>query len=177
MFQNWLVSSSSSVLLVHGVPGRGKSSILSAVVDHLVPKAQSNPPSAPCAYFYCAASPFEPDRATASKILRSIIRQLTVDSNKCTVNQVALSVYDRETLKAHKWRTEPPKLGIVDCVTLLSDLTAVNPAYIAIDELDSVERAKVLEALQPVISRSPSVVNVFITSRDMRICEIFWEMP
>lgn len=168
-FQDWLASSSSSFLLLQGIPGSGKSSIFSAIVDNLLPKTQSNPPLAPCAYFYCSSASFELDRANANSILRSIVRQLSVNSDTGHVSQVVLPVYDKAIEEAKKRRTDPAKLTIDACVNLLLDLTATNPAYIAIDavdELSSEDRATLLEALRAITDRATSIVKIFVTSRD-----------
>lgn len=172
-FKDWLVSSSSSILLLHGVRGCGKSTAFSAVVDHLLPQRQphANTPlasaTAPCAYFYCQNSPSERDRASPSCILRSIVRQLAVNTVDGMVNQVVLSAYDREVRLAP--RDDPSKPTIEESITLILDLTAPNPAYIcidAVDELADADRASLVESLQLVVSQSASVVKVLFTSRD-----------
>ncbi|KAF4880032.1 Ankyrin repeat and KH domain-containing protein 1 [Colletotrichum siamense] len=53
-YQNWQSSSSCSLLLVHGIPGAGKSTLSSVVVDALLESASNTPDHAPFSFFYCA---------------------------------------------------------------------------------------------------------------------------
>ncbi|GMF75474.1 unnamed protein product [Aspergillus oryzae] len=172
-FQQWEASSSSSLLVLHGVPGCGKSTIFSACVDHFrppTPPSQQIPvPTAPCAYFYCAESPAQPDRASPENVMRSIVRQLAVSPKDGAIDQGVLSVYERELQEAKAIKTDVRALSFEECIALILDLTMVNPAYIAVDavdELQAQDRATLLEGLRRVISDSASVVKIFITSRD-----------
>jgi hypothetical protein len=170
-FNDWLILSSSSILLLHGVRECGKSTALSAVIDHLVPQPHATMTSAtpPCAYFYCQHLPSEPDRASPNCILRSIVRQLAINPMDGAVNQVALSAYDREVRSAQKTRDDPREPTVAESITLILDLTSSNPAYIcidAVDELSHADRASLVGSLQRVVSESASVVKVLLTSRD-----------
>ncbi len=170
-FNDWLISSSSSVLLLHGVRGCGKSTAFSAVVDNLLPQPHANMTlaTAPCAYFYCQHSPSEPDRASPSCILRSIVRQLAISPVDGAVNQVVSSAYARELRSIQRTRDDPSKPTVDESITLILGLTSSNPAYIcidAVDELPDADRASLVESLQRVVSQSASVVKVLFTSRD-----------
>ncbi|KAH6847603.1 ankyrin repeat-containing domain protein [Chaetomium sp. MPI-CAGE-AT-0009] len=169
-FRDFLSSSSSSILLLHGVRGCGKSTAFSAVVDHLLPQPQPNTAaSPPCAYFYCQNSPSEPERASPACILRSLVRQLAIIPVNGAVKQVVVSAYEKETKVALKTREEPSKPTVDECIRHILDLTSANPAYIcldAVDELSEPDRACVIEALRRVVSESASVVKVFLTARD-----------
>ncbi|KAI6081499.1 hypothetical protein F4821DRAFT_26052 [Hypoxylon rubiginosum] len=168
-FQQWLAASFSSVLLIHGVRGCGKSTLFSAVIDCFLRQPGTGPPPAPCAYFYCANILSEPARAAPDEILRSIVRQLSVDLNDGTIDQHVLSAYDARTKDARKNEIGLAKLEVSECVSLLQNLTTNNPAYIAIDNIDELyeeDRAKLLEALEQVAAGSTSVIKVLLTSRD-----------
>jgi hypothetical protein len=169
-FKSFLISSSSSILLLHGVRGCGKSSAFSAVVDYLLPQPQANPAtSPPCAYFYCQNSPSEPERASPGCILRSVVRQLAISPVDGAVNQVVVSAHEKEARVAQKMREDPSEPNVDECIRLTLDLTSANPAYIcidAVDELSETDRATLVEALHRVVSESASVVKVFLTSRD-----------
>lgn len=168
-FRDWISSSSSSILLLHGIRGGGKSTVFSVVVDQLFPHQGYPSPTPPCGFFYCQNSPSEPSRALASSILRSIVRQLSVNPSDGSVHQEVVSTYEKETAAAQKARIEPGKLNIDGCVALILSITSTNPVYIAIDavdELEETERAVLVEALQQIIALSASVVKVFLTSRD-----------
>lgn len=82
VYRAWNNSSSSSILLLNGIPGSGKSNICSAVIDsHLARGQQANAPAAPVAYYYCVSCDFEPERAKPDDVMRSILRQLTVSTS------------------------------------------------------------------------------------------------
>ncbi|KAF7623454.1 hypothetical protein AFLA_014304, partial [Aspergillus flavus NRRL3357] len=126
-FQQWEASSSSSLLVLHGVPGCGKSTIFSACVDHFrapTPPSQQIPvPTAPCAYFYCAESPAQPDRASPENVMRSIVRQLAVSPKDGAIDQGVLSVYERELQEAKAIKTDVRGLSFEECIALILDLT------------------------------------------------------
>jgi predicted ATPase len=61
IFQDWRSESASSVLWLHGIPGSGKTKLVSLVSDEL----RSN---VHVAYFYCMRNPAEPERAECDKL-------------------------------------------------------------------------------------------------------------
>lgn len=174
LFQQWESSSESSVLVLHGVRGSGKSTTFSAAVDHLrqrpTPASSSSPTfPAPCAYFYCADSPSQPERAAPEHVIRSVLRQLAVGPQNGTINQAVLSIYRRELKEAEKARMDPRELALGESIRLILDMTMANPAYIAIDAVDELrdhDRATLVESLQRLVAESASVVKILITSRD-----------
>ncbi|KAK3292927.1 uncharacterized protein B0H64DRAFT_464707 [Chaetomium fimeti] len=145
-FRDFLISSSSSILLLHGVRGCGKSTAFSAIVDHLLPQPQANTAaSPPCAYFYCQKLASEPERASPACILRSLVKQLAI-------------IPGNEARVAQETREEPSKPTVDECIRHILDLTSANPAYICIDAVD--------ELSEPDRACSASVVKVFLTARD-----------
>ena len=72
--RDWKYSSSSSMLTLHGIPGCGKSTIASAVIDSLMSTGDTT--FTPLAYFYCARNTFEVERSIQDEIMKSIVRQL-----------------------------------------------------------------------------------------------------
>lgn len=169
VYRDWLQSSSPSILLVHGVRGCGKSSIFSVAVDQLLVNSQSNARTLPCAYYYCADSPSEPDRAAPDAILRSILRQLAIDQNKATIEPKVWSAYERFVASAEKDRIDLARLEVRECVALILELTTSNLAYIALDAIDELReeyRFVLIEALQRIVDESAGIVKLLLTSRD-----------
>lgn len=74
-YMNWRKSRQPSLLWLHGIPGSGKSKLVSLVVDTLRENGL-NAQSEPLAYVYCTRSTSEPQRTESEHILRSILRQL-----------------------------------------------------------------------------------------------------
>lgn len=70
-YADWLASSCSSVLLLHGIIGSGKSTLTSLVIDTLSQLAAQYPAPAPLAFFYCANSDWERNRASADTVMRT----------------------------------------------------------------------------------------------------------
>lgn len=78
-FTKWSNSSSSSILLVHGVPGSGKSTLTSKVVDQFLVGRSAHTNPAPFAYFYCSSSVTEQERSQPENIMRCAL----FDSSRC----------------------------------------------------------------------------------------------
>ncbi|KAI4594346.1 hypothetical protein KJ359_008370 [Pestalotiopsis sp. 9143b] len=94
-YKTWHNSSSSAILLLHGIQGSGKSNICSAVIDFFLAERASNPTTAPLAYFYCADCEFESERGQAGNVMRSILRQLAVtDTGDPMVRDISLSDFE-----------------------------------------------------------------------------------
>jgi len=62
-FVEWLGSSTSSILWLHGIPGSGKSMLVARVIDYLQRRNESDSNPAPIAYFYCARNTNERERS------------------------------------------------------------------------------------------------------------------
>lgn len=75
-YRTWWNGSSSSILLLHGCLGAGKTNLASAVVDSLLENS-SEDGFAPVAYFYCSKNGAESERSDPDEIMRSILRQMT----------------------------------------------------------------------------------------------------
>lgn len=167
-FHAWNSSSSSEILLLHGVRGCGKSTIASFVVDHFQ-KPSNIPATSPatCAYFFCDDSDAEPERGNATSILRGLIRQLAVSPGSRSIDQALLLLYERQLEASQNIRMDVPRLNIEECFSTLLDLTATNPAYIVIDAIDQLgqdERAVLVETMKKLIDQSASIIKVFFTS-------------
>ncbi|KAB2575166.1 hypothetical protein DBV05_g6187 [Lasiodiplodia theobromae] len=160
----WRATSSSSILLLHGIPGCGKSMLASRVVDLLLSERAGNPITAPFAYFYCADYEAEPERGQPDKILRSIVRQLTVSAQpQRKVRDAVLSEYERRRAEAELDGFEAKTLQVNDCVRLILDVTNSNPVTIVVDAVDEVKeqgRYELLHALSQIISSANNVTKV-----------------
>jgi ankyrin repeat protein/DNA polymerase III delta prime subunit len=169
-YRNWKSSSSSSILLLHGIPGSGKSTICSAVVDSLLGERAANHLAAPAAYFYCADCQFEPERSQSAELMRSILRQLTItSSSQPLVSGIILSEFQRRLAQSRVDGMEMRKLTVQDCTRLILEVTATDSVTIVIDALDEIkehDRPVLINALQDIVVGSPSVVKVFLTSRN-----------
>lgn len=169
-YLSWKRSSTSSMLLLHGTVGSGKTSLVSAVVDSFFRESSGRVSPAPFAYFYCAKNAFELERADPDEIMRSIVRQLTFSEDaQRNVHKTLLADYERRQAEAKIDGFDVPRLRVAECIRLILDITDSNPAAIIIDAVDEAQesrRHELLDALNRITKESASVVKIFITSRD-----------
>ncbi|KAM0212490.1 hypothetical protein ACHAQD_009791 [Fusarium lateritium] len=153
-YRGWLHSASSSTLFVHGVRGCGKSSILSVAIKKLLGERQKDPTRLSVAYFYCSGARSEADRVNPDAILRSILSQVAVDQQTKTIDPTIVS----------------------DCLQLLHQITSKKTTIIvldAVDELQSQDRSKLIQAVKSLTQGSDGLVKVLISSRnDTQIKEL-----
>ena len=169
-YRNWRNTSSSSIFLLHGIIGSGKTSLTSTVVDSFLQESSGQASPAPVAYFYCTRNSAETERSNPDEILRSILRQLTVSHGSSSqVHERVLQEYERRQAVAKVDGFEVTRLKAAECVRLILDTTATNPATVIIDAVDEIQpnsRHVLLNALVQIVQSSMSVVKVFVTSRD-----------
>ena len=169
-YLHWSNTSTSSIFLLHGIMGSGKTSLASVVIGSFLQKSSGQTLTAPIAYFYCTRNSAETERSNPDEILRSILRQLTItNGSSSTVQERILIEYERRQAMAKLDGFEVTRLQAAECVNLILDTTAANPATIvidAVDEIPSSSRHILLSALTQVVQESSSVVKVLVTSRD-----------
>ena len=170
-YLHWSNSSTSSIFLLHGIMGSGKTSLASTVIgSFLQEKSSGQTLPAPIAYFYCTRNSAETERSDPDEIMRSILRQLTItNGSSSTIQERILIEYERRQAMAKLDGFEVTRLQAAECVSLIVDTTAANPATIvvdAVDEIPSSSRHILLSALTQVVQESLSVVKVLVTSRD-----------
>lgn len=92
-YRTWEPSQASCILWLHGIPGSGKSKLVSVVVNHLLKviaheNADVDSPEREIslAYFYCEKNRAEADRSDPDNILRCILKQLAISSVKVSLS-------------------------------------------------------------------------------------------
>lgn len=169
VFVEWHSTSSSSLLLLHGISGSGKTTLCSVVVDSLLTAATNTPLAAPMGYFYCTGPEFEKPRASPDDIMRTILGQLAQDlTEKRKIRDFLWAEYERQSAKPRVDGLAPPKLRLRDCVRLILELAEQDPLTIVIDALDSIgeeERPKLVGALREIVTKADNVV------KDLGHCE------
>lgn len=170
-FEDWATSSTSSILLIHGIPGSGKSTLCSAIIDTLIAAASKEPLAAPFAFVYCADSEAERERSSPDDILRSILRQLAISgrSNSPEVRASLLSSYEQRAAQAKIDGMPMPKLRTSECLRLILDLAAEDPLTIVVDAVDEIkkdDRHTLLDALSQLVASADNAIKVLLTSRD-----------
>ncbi|KAI4117701.1 MAG: hypothetical protein LQ345_002125 [Seirophora villosa] len=168
-YVDWKASSISSILWIHGIPGSGKSKLLSTVVQGLIEgKAQPIPTSA-VAYFYCTRDTAEPQRADPDEVMRAVLKQLACFNASQPIHPAVMREYDKRKKDADEDGLDPLQLSLHDCNDLVLEITDQLPAIIiidALDECDPLRRHKLLKALRHIVVKSNNLVKVLVSSRD-----------
>lgn len=167
-YLQWKRSSVSSILLLHGTLGSGKTMLASSVIASTLAEHAGQPFPVAFGYFYCARNAYEIERSDPDEIMRSIIRQLALLPQDQTIRDPVVAEYERRQATAELDGFDIPKLRISECLQIVLDLTASNPAVIVIDALDECQdlrRYDLLQALIRIVQDSSSVVKIFVTSR------------
>ncbi|ROW04889.1 hypothetical protein VMCG_04769 [Cytospora schulzeri] len=168
-YMEWHNTSSSSLLLLHGIPGCGKTTLCSVVVDALLTTAANNPSAAPFGYFYCANTQSEKTRASSDNVMRTLLGQLALSPTEPRkIQELLCSEYDRQSALARIDGLDLPKLHTRDCTRLILDLAEKDPLTIVIDSVDSMDEEDqivFLSSLRHIVAKSDNVVKIFITSR------------
>ena len=167
LFIEWGQSNVSSILWLHGIPGSGKTRLISRIIDVMLDERRSG--QSPTAFFYCARSTAEPERGKPAEILGAILRQLCSSKPDRPIRGPVAKEYEIRKQKADEDCSRVKKLSVEDCTRLILKLTKDNPATIVIDALDECDeetRHELLEALDMVISNSTELVKVLVSSRD-----------
>ncbi|OQE31088.1 hypothetical protein PENFLA_c002G03105 [Penicillium flavigenum] len=166
----WKGSSSSSIFLLYGIPGSGKTCLTSAVVDNYLRERTLNSLSAPMAYYYCGDSRFGRSWADPDEVMRSLARQFAiVDRERLKVHESITLEYARREAEAKLDGFEKPRLRATECTNLILNILGANPAVIIVDGVDEVEehrRHELLNELIRIRDESASVVKVFLSSRE-----------
>ncbi|GKT80505.1 ankyrin repeat protein [Colletotrichum tofieldiae] len=176
-FTDWLSLSSSSILILHGIPGCGKTSLASLVIDSYQAAFACPPrPVAPVAYFYCSQSTSEPERSDAREILRSLVRQIATGhktagqtSSPLIVHASVMTEFERRQAQAARDGFDTERLSASECVNIIRTFTASEPLTIIVDATDEVAEDDLdilVRALQDVVRQSDNVTKILLTNRD-----------
>ncbi|KAI9040339.1 uncharacterized protein KD926_008296 [Aspergillus affinis] len=161
---HWGQSSVSSILWLHGIPGSGKTKLVSTVINSIQQHS-----TAPVAYFYCNRSNAEGERSMPREIIRAILRQLASSDPDVPIKEPVVREYESRKKHAEKDGSSLSELAIEDCTKLIREITKSNPATIIIDALDECDQLacyELLDALHEIVAESEEVVKVFVSSRD-----------
>jgi len=115
-------------------------------------------------YFYCKRD--EPDLQDPTKIMQSLVKQLSVQLPGYGVPKPITDEYEKREKNAFSSR----HLSFQECQNLTVSLLDIYPrttiAIDALDEIDRQSRKPFLEALNTIAQASKSLVKIFVSSRD-----------
>lgn len=110
-FGEWMNRSTSSILWLHGIPGSGKSMLIAHVIEFLQNRSIDE---GGLAYFYCARSANEPERADPVELLRCLVEQMSCLSEDEPIQTPVVKAYKGRKKEARGRTSE--KLGMEECV-------------------------------------------------------------
>uniref|UniRef100_A0A0W0FZH6 Nephrocystin 3-like N-terminal domain-containing protein n=1 Tax=Moniliophthora roreri TaxID=221103 RepID=A0A0W0FZH6_MONRR len=163
VYKDWKNSNNSSLLWLHGIPGAGKSKLVSIVVKDLQQSFRDDV-SSRLAFFYCSRDTAEPERSRPNHVIASLARQLSSTPISGSLLEPAILIH-----KEHSQRNKqiPDREG----ESLLRQLVGVHEApYIVIDAIDECDYATRHELLRIVVGlldgANNNLVKILIASRD-----------
>ncbi|KAF8417576.1 hypothetical protein EV426DRAFT_699665 [Tirmania nivea] len=164
-FVDWEKSRAPAILWLHGIPGAGKTKLVSATIEYLKGRVQFDK----FAFFYCKRD--EADRRDREKIVLSLIKQLacppinTQIGGRTRICAEALEAYNKEQNDPSSRR----QLNFDSSLQLLGQLVEcfVQPAVVldALDECSEEVRSDLLRGLLSIIRKAKCPFKVFISSR------------
>lgn len=167
-YLDWKFSSSSSVFLLNGITGSGKTTLSSVIVDCFIATTKSHPSAAPFAYFYCSIPIYEREKASSDGIMRTLLAQLAIDKtgpNK--LRDFFWADYQRREAEAKAAGLEPRKLTTKQCADLILELAEDESLTILVDGIDSLDelnRQVLINAFNCIVANASNVVKVFVTA-------------
>ncbi|CAI6080012.1 unnamed protein product [Clonostachys chloroleuca] len=166
-FLKWKNESASSILWIRGIPGSGKSKLMSIAIEDAMSAFQAKQSPQPV-YFYCSRNPAEPGRSDPSRILASIARQLATPEAGGAILEPALEVYNERESQASAdgpLRLEESKELIIKLLDQYKGAT-MTIAIDALDECNEDTRGDLLEVFEFLLEESPCLLKLLVSSRD-----------
>lgn len=166
-FEHWQSTEQSSMLFCHGFAGTGKTGLVCRVLEHLEALGER---IGRVAYFFCSNDKAKSgitetfSRSDPEELLRSVVSQLATSQDGSYVAPSLQSKYDAFGPDGN----QPMNLAMSDCIDILATISDHAPITIvldAFDELDRVRSPKLIQTLQQVISRAPTNIRIFISTR------------
>jgi hypothetical protein len=130
------------------------------VIEKLLSEQQQEP----VAFFYCDRN--EDPRRKATAVLQVLLKQLSIRFSGSMLPRPVLEAYKKKESKANASK----EFASDECQDLICSLFAIHPQITilidGLDEMSVTDREEVLAFLKDVVQFQPSLVKVFISSRD-----------
>lgn len=159
-FQHWEIQK-SSIFLLQGTAGIGKTYLTSTVIDHLSTAADCSGLDEGFAYFYCNEN--DQIRTQPLAILQSYVRQLATPINSPEAVQIALQVLcDKTRTKGSQLQYDQCKTQIIASINIYQRTTLVIDA---LDQCDPRSADRLIATLNEIMTESVKPVRIFLSSR------------
>ncbi|CAG8958729.1 hypothetical protein HYFRA_00011572 [Hymenoscyphus fraxineus] len=159
-FQEWQLSNNSA-LWVHGIPGAGKTILMSTIIQEIERKLGHNEGFA---YFYCDYK--DPNTHQPNFILGSLIKQFVLQ--KAEVMQISMEFYEKHRQLAGRY-------GSPDLESLLKQLHKVmevfSTATVVIDGLDEIagDRWDTIDLIQRIRQKDSRTRTLYASRKETDI--------
>ncbi|KAI9653168.1 MAG: hypothetical protein M1821_007708 [Bathelium mastoideum] len=165
LFKKWKDESASSVLWLHGIPGSGKSKLVSIVIEDALKSFEAGNTPQPV-FFYCSRNPAEPTRSNPEAVLASLARQLSCIEPKKPLMKPTVDLFEEK--EEEGFASGPPELD--DSRALILQLIELYPLTTividAMDECNPQKRRELLGVLEEILQNASGLVKMFISSRN-----------
>ncbi|PNP78932.1 hypothetical protein FNYG_07797 [Fusarium nygamai] len=151
--------SDSSVTILYGNPGAGKTFLISRVVDYSIERAKTGEA---VAFFYCKRD--EENRRNPQDILRSILRQLSTPVQGVERGTIHVALKDLPNRLELKGSTFDASTCEHLIGKLIEDYSKTSIILDALDECDRNTRHELMRVMNNLLNGS-SKLRVFISSR------------
>lgn len=164
-FQSWVITTTPSLLWLHGQPGCGKTKIVYRAIEEQLSSRRGR-----VAYFYCTRNPAEPERGKPTEILASLLRQLSLNTQG-EISAVVIDSFKKRQTVAKREGTVMTHLNLSELraltLKIIRSLSEPVTLFIdALDECDPKERHDLLAFLDRVRQVPSQAVKIFVSSRD-----------
>ncbi|KAK7512390.1 uncharacterized protein IWZ02DRAFT_85255 [Phyllosticta citriasiana] len=168
-FIEWMQSDSPSILWLHGIPGYGKTHLVSLVIDHFFKVESCTSPRGVSAFFYYARSLSESERSSLEEILRCFLQKLWLTAVDGPIREPIATMYETKKREADHTPCDPVSLSVEECVAQIISILDQTPGIKvidALDECDPSQRHTIRGALDDVVRQSSKPIMIFASSRD-----------
>ncbi|KAF2826303.1 hypothetical protein CC86DRAFT_467052 [Ophiobolus disseminans] len=163
-YVHWKASKNSSIFWVKGIPGCGKTKLVSTVVKGRLRAQGSASLSGSLAYVYCSRND---TTLAADAVVRSILKQLACSHEDGQIHPAIREEFEKRKLAATKASMELLSPSVNDCTSMLHSILDHRPATILIDGLDELDcdAISVILPLKGLIENSSNLLKILIASR------------
>ncbi|KAK2811930.1 hypothetical protein FQN50_001637 [Emmonsiellopsis sp. PD_5] len=157
-YHHWETSDESMILWLHGIPGAGKTKLISRAIDEF----ETRPDSVGLAYFYCNRN--EASRQQPENVIRSFVKQLSTSRNGDSIPDTLEKIYQKKQATGFA----SAHLSFEECEDLLLGLVQGHSRTIlildALDECEENTRKALIKWFNRIISQARRL-KILISSR------------
>ncbi|MCJ1397809.1 hypothetical protein MMC11_001005 [Xylographa trunciseda] len=162
-FTRWRTSSSSNILWLYGIPGAGKTKLISSVVDQLLENLDSRQEGEALAYFYCKHN--ETDRQDPKLVLSSFVRQLAIVQDGHALHRSVVELHGKKESTGFISGSLTIEESRAALIKLCEGLAQVTLVLDALDECNESNRGQLMDTFDTLVQQSPNPVRIIISSR------------